>query len=550
VIVSERALVIAVRPASALAARRRLFSALEEAFPVRFAACAADVAPAAGLIVLADPAVFADPAATMGLPADAAVPTLVFAASPPRAGVAGDVVLADRAPIDRRLRGVALHEHIGVTVVEPAPVGRGRAVLATGPGGPVWSRDLVPVPVDRVGAQLPDLGHSAALRDALAVPRALALLAIVHFLRALCGNSGWTQPPIRATFVFDDPNLRWPRYGYVDYRRLVGHGDEHGYHTTIAMIPLDAGRVHPDAAATFRARPERLSLVLHGNDHTRRELMRPPDRAAALALGAQALRRVARFEARTGLRVDRVMTPPHGLCSRTVTEALGALGYDALCAIHPAPWTEQTPAERVLAGWNPADFSEGCAVVPRFPLSCSASEIALRAFLGHPLVLYGHHEDLASGLDPLAEAAARVNRLGDVRWMSLGDIVLGNRAVCVDGGTAVVRPWACRVQVTPPRDATSLTVESPPGGIDGCGLHCWSVPELGTDAEALDFGVPLDIDRDWERGGERALTLRVRPHRDADPADVPAPGRRAWPVVRRRVTEARDRMLPARGQRL
>ena len=543
-IVSERALVIAVRPATALARQRRLFSALEEAFPVRFAAGAADAAPAAGLIVLADPA------ATMSLPAHAAAPTLVFAASPPRAAVAGDVVLADRAPIDRRLRGITLHEHVGVTVVEPAPVGRGRVVLATGPGGPAWTRDLAPVPVDRVGVQLPDLGHSAALRDALAVPRALALIAIVHFLRALCGKPVWTQPPIRATFVFDDPNLRRPQYGYVDYRRLVDHGDEHGYHATIAMIPLDAGRADPEAAATFRARPERLSLVLHGNDHTRGELMRPPDRPAALALGAQALRRVARFESRTGLRVDRVMIPPHGLCSSTVTEALGALGYDALCAIHPAPWTEQTPAERVLAGWNPADFSEGCAVVPRFPLSCSASEIALRAFLGHPLVLYGHHEDLASGLNPLAEAAARVNRLGDVRWMSLGDIVLGNRAVCVDSGTAVVRPWASRVHVTPPGDATSLTVESPPGGIDGCGLRCWGVPELGAAAEALDFGVRLEIGRDSDRGGERALTLRLRPHRDADAAYVPPPRRRAWPVVRRRVTEARDRMLPAVATRI
>jgi len=76
------------------------------------------------------------------------------------------------------------------------------------------------------------------------------------------------------------------------------------------------------------------------------------------------------------------------------------------------------------------------------------------------------------------------------------------------------------------------------------------VPELGAAAEALDFGVRLEIGRDSDRGGERALTLRLRPHRDADAAYVPPPRRRAWPVVRRRVTEARDRMLPAVATRI
>ena len=46
----------------------------------------------------------------------------------------------------------------------------------------------------------------------------------------------------------------------------------------------------------------------------------------------------------------------------------------------------------------------------------------MRAFLDHPVVLYGHHEDLAGGLEPLARAAEAVNRLGDVHWMSMGDI--------------------------------------------------------------------------------------------------------------------------------
>jgi len=55
-------------------------------------------------------------------------------------------------------------------------------------------------------------------------------------------------------------------------------------------------------------------------------------------------------------------------------------------------------------------------VIPRIPLTSSDADLALRAFLGHPLIVYGHHEDVAAGLEPLADVAARVNRLGDVRW--------------------------------------------------------------------------------------------------------------------------------------
>ena len=43
------------------------------------------------------------------------------------------------------------------------------------------------------------------------------------------------------------------------------------------MIPLDAGRPHRAAAALFRERPDRLSLVFHGNDHIKGELMAPHD---------------------------------------------------------------------------------------------------------------------------------------------------------------------------------------------------------------------------------------------------------------------------------
>ena len=253
-----------------------------------------------------------------------------------------------------------------------------------------------------------------------------------------------------------------------------------------------------------------------------------------MALSAQALRRISRFEARYDLRVDRIMTPPHGMCSASVARALGAVGFDALCSIHPLPWTETPPADRLLAGWDPAEFAGPCAVIPRFPLSCSATEIALRAFLDQPLVLYGHHDDLAQGLDLLAEAAARVNRLGDVEWTSVGSIALGNHAIRLEGDTAWVPTVHGRIQLQLPELVRALALEEP-RDIDG-GVLGWSLPS----GPEVPFGVPVPC-----RGG-RVVEARLRVADPVDPGDVGDPAWRPWPPLRRAATEARDRALPFR----
>ena len=97
--------------------------------------------------------------------------------------------------------------------------------------------------VHRVRAVLPVLKPDEVLRDALVPDRAFALVGLVQFLRELVGER-WQAPPLRAAIIFDDPNLRRPSYGYIDYRGLAAHADTHGYHAAMAMIPRDARRPH------------------------------------------------------------------------------------------------------------------------------------------------------------------------------------------------------------------------------------------------------------------------------------------------------------------
>jgi hypothetical protein len=515
----EARMIVAVHPAAALAARPRLFAALEAAFPVTFAPWAPGAPDAAGVIIIAG-----DPGADEL--ADAAAPVFVVGDESAADAASEEVALADADAVDRRVRGVTLRDRL---VGSPLPPGGD--VLATAGSAAVWSRSRDARPVDRVRCVLPELAPDQVLY-ALLSQRAIASVALVHFLRAVCAPVAWSPPPLRAAFVFDDPNLRWRSYGFIDYRKLVAHADEHDYHVAMAMIPLDATWTHRPTASLFAHRADRLSLVFHGNDHVKRELLMPSDDDTALALAAQAVRRMERFEQRCGVRIDRVMMPPHGLCSQHTARALSAVGFDALCAIHPVPWTEERPAEPPLVAWSPAGFIGGCAVIPRDVLSSTVADIALRAFLDHPIVIYAHHDDVAGGLQPLAEAAARVHRLGDVEWTSVGQIALSNHAHRVVGEQMVVRPYSRRIAVDVPAGVNTLVVQAPQPIGTALELRGWSVGS----GRVVAFG-------EAATAAPGRHEVRLHGTRDVRPDSVPSPRWRPWPTLRRAGTELRDRAV-------
>jgi hypothetical protein len=523
VTVDDRRKTVAVHPPEGLATRPRLFEALEAAFPVVFRPSAPGVS-ADGTIVFCDGSRFPD---TEELAHRHGAPVLAVGGQLGLAGGAAKVQFGDQPPLDRRLRRIALSDRLVGATLRPA---RGEAVLAGARSGPAWTWSSSHT-VHRVRSVLPELAPGEVLY-ALLSQRPVAALAVVQFLREIAGDAAWLVPALRAVIVFDDPNLRWKSYGFLDYRALVRHADEHSYHAAMAMIPIDAGRPHPAAVDLFSRRPDRLSLVFHGNDHIKHELLAPADAESALATAAQAVRRVARFERASGLHVERVMMPPHGLCSEQMTRALSAVGFDALAAIHPRPWTQDWRSGPLLTGWRPADFVGGCAVLPRIPLTSSAADIALRAFLDHPVIVYGHHEDVAGGLEPLAEAAALINRLGDVGWMSPGRIAAGNYERRVDGDALVVRPHSRRIVLDPPPEARSLELVSPEDALGDSEVRGWSV----TEGPVHSFGEAVELP-----AGAGPLEVRLHSAADVDVRHVPAPAWRPWPRLRRATTEARDR---------
>jgi hypothetical protein len=525
---NERRVTIAVRPGIALRERLRLFGVLETAFPVSFVPLDGEVTSgAAPTIVFAgrDDHIAPEELARGGEP--------VFVLGAEDAGDAARPVKLGNGPgVDARLRGVKLPDRLGAHRIAPDGAA---TLLATTCSGPAWVRRAARgTTVDLLAGALPELAEDEILRDLLP-ERALTLVALVQFLRAASADAAYTPPPLRAAFLFDDPNLRWRTYGFIDYAALLRDAEEHGYHASMAMVPLDNRFAHAETIDLFRRNPDRLSLVFHGNDHISGELLRPRSEASALALAAQALRRVERFESRYELEVDRVMTPPHGMCSEEVAGALAAVGFDGLCAIHPLPWAERPPANRPLAGWDPAEFAAGCAVIPRLHLDSTDADIALRAFLDQPLVFYGHHEDLAAGLDPLGAIAERVARLGDAHWCSIGEIARTNYAARRDLDLIRVHPYSNRVAVSVPAGCDRLVLARP-RGVDAT-VSGWSVGA----AAPVPFEAALPVTPGTQ------VELHVRRDDERLPTAIKLPPPRPWAILRKMAMEARDRTLPLRA---
>lgn len=449
---------VGVFPASAHHLFPRLLDALELAYAVRFEGRQKGELGGLEGVVEIGGGDQAEAAAALG------VPSLRLLAPEPADGDGrAELELAADPQLDRCLHGARLpDERIGgcLGAAEQAP--ERATVLASSGGSAVWTR--------RGGLQTAllsprELEANEALRERLCGHRSAALLPLVHFLRELTADQNPPAPPLRASFLFDDPNLHWPTYGFVDLPALGKHARRHGYHAALATVPLDGWYAHPRALRALRESNGALSLLIHGNDHYGGELGRPQTPSEALALAAQALRRVAAFERRTGLGIDRVMVPPHERCSRAMIGALRRCGFEALTVTQPYPWLgdgadswlQSPPEAGPLVGWRPVDNADGLPVLLRHPLAQrSLPEMTLRAFLGQPLILYGHQEDLSEGLDVLAAAAADVEQLGPTRWCSLGEIAAGVHATTSEFG--IPAPDAVDPATVPPPRPRPLAV--------------------------------------------------------------------------------------------
>ena len=524
--------IIGVVPAWERSARARLLDAFERAYPVRFEG--RDLDQLRGI----DAVVFFPAAGSQ--PAPAHLASLRYQGEERQGGVVEDVQLADHPMLTRPLRRARLTEAYaaGASLSEDET----GEVLATVGGRPAWRGKVMGGVAHREVSIAPsELGERDALRSRLTPARSLAVLSLAEFVQHAAVGLVWQTPGIRAAYVIDDPNLRRPTYGYIDYADMAASARQHRYHVSIAMVPLDGWPISARTVGLFKREQRYLSLCIHGNDHVPNELQRPRSIGESVIPAAQAIRRTANFERRTGLSVDRVMVPPHESLGAAGAQGLLACGFEAFSGTRPYLWLGYAhdlgwlsrPADAgPLVGWGSAEIADGLPALLRLDFNQPREELVFRAFLGQPLIMYGHDDLLRDGPGELERAAAEIWRLGDVHWQGLGAIARSSYLTRRRGSTLEVRMLGRRISVDVPDGVSDMLVdvhavrESPTRRVKVTG---------GTLSE-VDFG-DARLRLTVKRAGpvEMALDYALDPHM----VPPPLPNLRA--TARRFVAEGRDR---------
>jgi hypothetical protein len=531
---------ILVAPEAQFEAHRPLFALLAEAFPLDFVGGALEAAPACHGII-AWPASAADFAVLerRGVDTLAVAP----AVAPTVPVTCGRVAFGPATLLEPCFRDCHMRES-NVDGFAPLIPSERDQTLCWLDAQPCWtSRPVARGQLLTVALEPPPVTVTDTLYRHFNRLGWLRLLPFLHFAKRLTREQDWSAPPLRACLMFDDPNLHWGTYGFIDYATIARHAVDCHYHAAFATIPADAWFFHPRTAQFFRDHAAQLSLLMHGNSHAQLELGREPAAGDFARLLAQALRRIERFERRSGVAVARVMAPPFGAFSAEAVNPMLHLGYEAICVSRSSllNWNPSLP-RRAAFGHGIAELlGDGFPMIPRHALGAEQDDnYRLAAFLDQPIIPHGHHRDCAGGLDALARAAKTINSFGSVRWTNLSDLSRSNFQTRRDGDTVYVRMLARRVTLPPFDSSVRKIVAVRPWINSGAGetLVC---RQAGADRHS---GSESHQSREIPIIASTPVELHAPPTTVLASSRLAPPSRRLWPALRRAIAESRDRAAP------
>jgi hypothetical protein len=223
--------------------------------------------------------------------------------------------------------------------------------------------------------------------------------------------------------IVDDPPLK-PRYGFLKYRDIVRLMDEHNFSTTIAFIPWNWHRTDARTVQLFHERPDKLSLCVHGCDHTGGEFA---ERSTAVLNKRIAIanQRMQLLRRKTGLHHSDVMLFPQGAFSAGAARALKLNGFIAAANTEVAPAHADENKTTIADLFSLAIKSYGSfPIFTRRYLSHGVENFAFDGILGKPCLIGAHHDDFAGGARILLRVIAKLNSSNwKLRWRSLGDTI-------------------------------------------------------------------------------------------------------------------------------
>ncbi len=249
-----------------------------------------------------------------------------------------------------------------------------------------------------------------------------ASVPIVLFLRSVFRES-MAQPIERgACVIVDDPYLK-SRYGHFTFSEILSLSLKHQFTCTIAFIPWNWRRSRGSVVSLFRRYPDRLSLAIHGCDHSGSEFG-DVSVETLNSLTQVSLRRMEQHRLRTELPYDRLMVFPQGVYSTAALAVLKRKGFVA--AVNTDAWPIDQPGSiKIRDSWKTANMRhEDFAVFSRRYAFHGLLNFAFDLLLGKPCLIASHHDDYQySGRDMVA-LIDQLNGLAvNLNWRSLGGVI-------------------------------------------------------------------------------------------------------------------------------
>jgi hypothetical protein len=248
------------------------------------------------------------------------------------------------------------------------------------------------------------------------------LLPAAMFLRAAFEGLCWHGKHRLANFIIDDPPLK-SSYGYLNYWNLLAQMDRCDFASTIAFIPWNYRRTDNRVAQLFRERMDRLSLCVHGCNHTTAEFS-STDLAVLNSKVQLASARMNSLEQWNGLSYSKTMVFPQGRFSTGALTTLKANNYLAAVNSSPSPAYSGAYGSLTVADFlTPAVTRHGGfpVFVRRYP--AGLEQFAFDLSFGKPLLAVEHHAYFKDGGVRLAEFVTRINSFKKLQWTGLHEIM-------------------------------------------------------------------------------------------------------------------------------
>ncbi|MEQ1637911.1 MAG: hypothetical protein ABL903_14600 [Methylococcales bacterium] len=449
-----------------------------------------------------------------------------------------EVMFADEMDVPFPFRGRKVRTML-MQIGAVLSVSHNEKVLASSEQGPIWSvSEIDGIKSFRSALALPYISTKQNFNDVFNGGCFLEMLVLLEFIREISSDTVYYNAPLRASFIIDDPNLHWSSYGFFDYREIVRLSTKENFHVSFATIPLDTWYTHSSTADIFRENPQRISLLIHGNNHAKEELGLSYSEESRNALLGQAIYRVKRLEKKSKVPVCRVMVPPHGACSNNMLATLPKCGFESACISAGSlrfhnpdrPWVK-------TLGFLPSEIIEGCPVLPRWGLTGNVENTLLvAAYLGQPMILRGHHQDLKSGGGKFIEFARFINSLGSVFWSNMTDLSRLNYQWRMDGTIARIKPFGRNIMFRLPKGAAEII-------IDNSEIICndaWQIVSVDGKQDKIKPNERFLVSELIGRQISIELNVVSQPFVPLKDDFNPTPVRL---ILRRLLTETRDRMM-------